>query len=120
MSPYKPKKPCSFPGCPLLTDNRFCEIHQRKIARQYDQKRGTPTSRGYDSNWRKIRKQFMATNPLCMDCQAYDRLQPATEVHHVVGLQDGGTHDENNLRSLCKTCHSRLTMKNINNRQRRP
>lgn len=23
--PFKPKGPCSYPGCPKLTDGRFCE-----------------------------------------------------------------------------------------------
>lgn len=28
--PRKPKRPCSFPGCPNLTDGRFCEEHEKK------------------------------------------------------------------------------------------
>lgn len=26
--PYKPKRPCSWPGCPNLTHGRYCEEHQ--------------------------------------------------------------------------------------------
>ena len=29
--PRKPKRPCSYPGCPKLTDGRFCEEHQKLI-----------------------------------------------------------------------------------------
>ena len=31
--PRKPKRPCSYPGCPKLTDGRFCEEHQRREGR---------------------------------------------------------------------------------------
>ena len=27
--PRKPKRPCSYPGCPNLTDGRFCEEHSK-------------------------------------------------------------------------------------------
>lgn len=27
--PRKPKRPCSFPGCPRLTDGRFCPEHEK-------------------------------------------------------------------------------------------
>ena len=30
------------------------------------------------------------------------------EVHHVESLEDGGTHDLDNLRTLCRGCHIRL------------
>jgi len=29
--PRKPKRPCSFPGCPELTDGRYCDMHQRQV-----------------------------------------------------------------------------------------
>ena len=35
--PMKPKRPCSFPGCPNLTDRRFCPEHE-KLEAQRDQK----------------------------------------------------------------------------------
>ena len=28
--PRKPKRPCSFPGCPKLTEGRFCEEHEKE------------------------------------------------------------------------------------------
>ncbi|MBX3001917.1 MAG: HNH endonuclease [Caldilineaceae bacterium] len=36
-------------------------------------------------------------------------MTPATEVHHIIALRDGGRNEEGNLRSLCKTCHSKRT-----------
>ena len=35
----------------------------------------------------------------------------AQEVHHIVPLAEGGTHDEDNLMALCKSCHSRITVR---------
>ncbi|WP_241871644.1 HNH endonuclease [Corynebacterium diphtheriae] len=29
------------------------------------------------------------------------------EVHHVLPIEHGGTHNFDNLQSLCKPCHSR-------------
>lgn len=29
--PRKPKKPCAYPGCPNLTDGRYCPEHQSKV-----------------------------------------------------------------------------------------
>ena len=34
--PKKPKRPCSHPGCPKLTDGRFCEEHQAKENKRYE------------------------------------------------------------------------------------
>ena len=30
------------------------------------------------------------------------------EVHHILPLSRGGTNDEDNLMSLCKSCHSKI------------
>jgi 5-methylcytosine-specific restriction protein A len=56
-----------------------------------------------------LRKAFLTNNPLCRVCQEAGLLVPATEVHHVIPLADGGTDDEANLMPLCKSCHSRFT-----------
>ncbi len=34
--PRKPKRPCSFPGCPELTDGRYCDMHQRQEDAYYN------------------------------------------------------------------------------------
>ena len=33
--PGKPKKPCAYPGCPNLTDGRYCSKHQQKVNSNY-------------------------------------------------------------------------------------
>ena len=34
--PRKPKRPCSSPGCPRLTDGRYCEEHAKAEAKRYE------------------------------------------------------------------------------------
>ena len=44
------------------------------------------------------------------------------EVHHILPLSRGGTNDEDNLMSLCKSCHSKINAKNgdmFNNKNER-
>lgn len=31
--PRKPKRPCSYPGCPKLVDGQYCEEHQKLVTK---------------------------------------------------------------------------------------
>ncbi|WP_404819064.1 HNH endonuclease [Ligilactobacillus animalis] len=42
-------------------------------------------------------------------CLRSGRYTQATEVHHVLPISQGGTNAQDNLMSLCKPCHSRIT-----------
>jgi 5-methylcytosine-specific restriction protein A len=107
--PYAFKKPCRFPGCGRLTHDKYCEEHQKLVDHEYNTKQRNPeTYKRYNSRWRKISKLYLAAHPLCAECTKYGRVTAATEVHHVVELADGGTHDSVNLMALCKGCHSRI------------
>ena len=52
---------------------------------------------------------YLRKHPLCADCAEYGQATAATEVHHMIALRDGGSHDECNLLALCHRCHSRRT-----------
>ena len=109
--PRKPPKPCAWQGCPELTYSRHCGRHTKQDAARYNKYcRDPETNRRYGQAWRKARARYIAKNPLCERCRGEGRLTPAQEVHHVKPLADGGTHDESNLESLCKSCHSRITV----------
>ncbi|MHA1225278.1 MAG: HNH endonuclease [Candidatus Hodarchaeales archaeon] len=106
--PYKPKRPCSYPGCPNLIspDKRYCPIHEKKIKKSIDRDRESAYKRGYGSNWRKYREWYLRRHPLCVKC---GRL--ATVVDHIVPVSLGGDFwDENNHQALCEECHNRKTM----------
>ena len=108
--PVKPKKPCSFPGCPLLTNQRYCEEHTKVVNSRYNKyERSYNSSERYGYAWRQIRNRYIKANPLCEECLKHDKFTPAKEVHHILPLEKGGTHNEDNLMALCKSCHSKIT-----------
>jgi len=108
--PYKPKRPCSHPGCPELVDGRFCEAHAKQETRRYEKYDRDPAShKRYGRTWSKIRDRYISAHPLCGQCLKHDVMTAAEEVHHIKPLAQGGTHAEENLMSLCKSCHSRIT-----------
>lgn len=110
--PRKPKHPCSYPGCPELTEGRYCLKHQRKVNRDYSRFGRDPVSKKkYGTAWKRIRDQYAAAHPFCELCFARGVIVPVEEVHHKHPLRDGGTHDPSNLISLCKSCHSRIHAK---------
>ena len=109
--PYKPKRPCSYPGCSRLTDGRYCEEHRQIAERHYNKYQRDPdTNQRYGRAWRRIRTCYIQAHPLCEQCEKEGRLTPAEEVHHILPLADGGTHDAGNLMALCKSCHSSITI----------
>jgi 5-methylcytosine-specific restriction protein A len=108
--PRKPKRPCSYPGCPELTDERFCATHKKRTDAEYNKYGRDPEAkRLYGKLWRKVRAQKLADSPLCEVCLREGCTTPAEEVHHRIQLRKGGTHDPGNLMSLCVSCHSRIT-----------
>jgi len=108
--PYKPKRPCSHPDCPKLTDGRFCEEHAKQEAQRYERYDRDPTVRKrYNRTWRRIHDRYITAHPLCERCKMDDRITPAEEVHHIKPLSRGGTNDPSNLMALCTSCHSQIT-----------
>ena len=107
--PRKPKRPCSYPGCPKLTDGRFCEEHAKLEAQRYEKYARNPeTKRRYGRAWKRIRDSYVKTHPFCELCYEKGVIVPVEEVHHKVPLAEGGTHERSNLISLCKSCHSKI------------
>ena len=108
--PYAALYPCSHNGGPnLVKSGRLCALHAKREQHQYDQDRGSSSQRGYGARWRRLRKLFLASNPLCAACLAEHIVRSATEVDHVLPKSQGGTDDWDNLQSLCKSHHSEKT-----------
>ena len=107
--PYKPKRPCSHPGCPRLTDGRYCEEHEKLAAKTYERHERDPeTKKRYGSSWRKTSRRFLDGHPFCELCGREGRMTMATLVHHIRATRYGGTDDDGNLMALCASCHSAL------------
>ena len=108
--PFKPKRPCSHPGCPKLTYGRFCDEHAKQEARRYERYDRDPAARKrYNRTWKRIRDRYISLHPLCERCEKQGRITPAEEVHHIKPLSCGGTNETSNLMSLCTSCHSEIT-----------
>lgn len=111
--PSKPKRPCSMNGCGRLCENgeQYCCEHKQVANKHYNQYQRDPTSnKRYGRAWKRIRDRYIKAHPLCEECQKNGVLTTAEEVHHILPLSRGGGNDSSNLMSLCKSCHSRITV----------
>lgn len=107
--PRKPKRGCAYPGCPRLTDGQYCEEHQKLMDSRYNKYSRSPDSnKKYGRTWKRIRNRYVAAHPLCEMCLKEGRMTPVEEVHHIVPLSQGGTHRNDNLMSLCQSCHTKI------------
>ena len=67
--PRSPKKPCAYPGCPRLTDRRFCPEHEKLDRDRYNKYERSPdVNRKYGRAWKRIRDRYAAAHPLCEQC----------------------------------------------------
>lgn len=89
-------KPCLERGCPEVVDQGRCAKHDRGRT-PFKQRYGISTNK-----WAKIRRRVIRRDgSRCVDCGGTDHL----EVDHVVRRVDGGTNDDGNLRTRCRSCH---------------
>jgi 5-methylcytosine-specific restriction enzyme A len=110
--PKKAPTPCRHHCCPKLVDlPGYCDEHAHEsIGWQSDRDRGTRQQRGYGAKWQKLRKRILSRdNGLCQQCRRRGRITAATHVDHIVNKARGGTDDESNLESICRTCHALKT-----------
>jgi 5-methylcytosine-specific restriction protein A len=87
---------------------------KRARDREYNRPRDRERDRLYQSaTWKKVRAIKLGRTPFCERCFANDVLIDADHVHHKRSPPEypEGTFDLDNLESLCKSCHSRLHMK---------
>lgn len=67
--------------------------------------------RGYDKDWERFRRRFLATHPFCRDCLANGQTTAAKDVHHILRLRDHPLLrlDQRNCMALCHACHADRT-----------
>lgn len=106
--PPKTPHPCAYPGCPALTTERYCPAHKTLAGREYNKHCRSPDhNKIYGRRWHKIRDLYISKHPLCEECLKAEHYVPADEVHHIVSPELGGSHSEDNLMSLCQSCHTK-------------
>ena len=65
------------------------------------------------SRWRELRARYLASHPLCEECERAGKTTLATCVHHIRPVESQGTpalmmqaaYDWHNLEALCEACH---------------
>ena len=107
--PVRPRKPCAEQGCPELVDpgEKYCQKHK---ALHPDPVR-SGSSRGYNRDWQRISKQYLASHPLCVKCMERGKYTKATVVDHITPHRGNKKlfWDPENWQALCKPCHDRKT-----------
>lgn len=108
--PVRPKRPCTTPRCPELTDGGPCEKHKRQKERQ----RGSAAERGYGSRWQRYREWFLSQpeNALCRICERKrGKVTAATVVDHIIPHKGDYNlfWDPDNHQPACKPCHDAKT-----------
>lgn len=81
-----------------------CQITAtRERNARHDRRRPSAAGRGYDSRWRKARRDFLTSHPDCAMCA-----NPATTVDHIIAHRGDPAlfWNRSNWQSLCTRCHN--------------
>lgn len=86
---------------------RFGASDRPKQRREYDKRRGTAASRGYNGAWARASRGHKAKHPLCIGCLALGKVEPVYVTDHVVPGTSGTPEFWNSARwqSACKWHH---------------
>lgn len=69
--------------------------------------------REISAEFKKARREMIERKTKCHECEDY-----ATDLHHIVAVEDGGKDDIENLMPLCKKCHKEYTSEQITERNK--
>lgn len=114
--PTRPGKACTnTPNCRGIVHGGRCSVcgPKRQADQAYDRQRGSAAQRGYDRRWQRLRLMHLRASPLCVECLKRNIVIQASEVDHILPKRLGGDDSDTNLQSLCKSCHSRKTMREL-------
>jgi 5-methylcytosine-specific restriction enzyme A len=70
---------------------------------------GTAAARWTGRKLTEWRQRILAQEPLCRPCNEAGRVTVATEIDHIVPLENGGGYDESNVQPICTHCHQAKT-----------
>lgn len=70
----------------------------------------------HTARWQRLRRDKLSRNPLCERCAERGLVAAATEVHHIIPVENGLSRQEkerlmfdgSNLTALCHRCHVKV------------
>lgn len=112
----KPLRPCRKPGCKELVNSGYCDKHRPK--RSNDRSEEARSWHWFYSTpeWlNDLRPTQLLNEPFCAECAKRGMRVRATDVDHIKDHKGDWRKfiDRTNLRSLCHSCHSRKTAKDL-------
>lgn len=109
--PFRASRPCLIPSCPKIAVRKGrCTEHARENDRVH--KKPIEYQRLYASGvWANMRINQLRQQPFCQKCGTTWEL----EVHHIKDHKGDPAifYDQNNLQTLCHSCHSTETSKKV-------
>lgn len=114
--PRKPLRPCRKPGCQELVSGGYCEKHKPKRTNDRSEAAKEWHSLYNRPEWKDdLRPAQLLREPFCELCAKRGERVYATDVDHIVDHKGDWKifTDRKNLRSLCHSCHSRKTAKEL-------
>lgn len=85
-----------------------CQAAARAARARQTAKRPSTSARGYGADWKALRAKHLRSHPFCVECGVV-----ADTVDHIIAHRgdDRLRLDPSNLRSFCRTHHSRKTVR---------
>ena len=119
----KPLRPCRHPGCGVLVPGGYCAAHQPpKEDRRSAEAQAWHWMYGTE-DWKRLRGDQLLREPFCRECGRRGFRRRATDVDHIRDHKGDWAvfTDAANLESLCHSCHSRKTARELwqNKREKR-
>lgn len=93
--------------CPLCRGahqhGEVCPLRQQQ-KRDQDRRRPKAIQAMYGADWRVARAIYLASHPLCIECQTEGRMTPSTVVDHIQPHKGDYAlfWDQGNWRAVCK------------------
>ncbi len=101
------------PNSPQVHRSATHAREQAARRQAYEQRRGTPTQRGYTSRWVRQSEAFRREHPICEcpECTASGIITPSEVVDHIIPHKGDQRlfWDRDNWQALAKSCHDRKT-----------
>lgn len=112
----KPLRPCRHPGCGALVTDGYCDEHRpREQGRRSEEAKSWRWMYQTDGWTKDLRPNQLLAEPFCRECARRGDRVRATDVDHILDHKGDWAKftDRSNLESLCHSCHSRKTAREM-------